>query len=264
MREAQTLSAVPGLVIAAVARDMAFGHEGHWTGAMGRIFRTVKIRTRATSGEYAVIDTHDLGQLVSCEELLVQRIYDFSLLPFVPDLVVDCGGHIGLFSLLAASTYQHAAVTVYEPEPENLKVLRRQLERFGLRIKIVEAAVSDKEGLSGFRVFESNSGHLNAADDPKALATERQLTVKTIDLTEHAQSWQGKKLLVKMDIEGAEAQVIPRLLDRFPRDTAMFLEMHGDESVRERLSSLLAQAGFALNLTRSSEASSDWFALRVA
>src|SRR5690349_8657316 len=99
IREAASLSAIPALAIAAVARDSPFGHDGRWSSTFGRCFGVVKIRTRATAGELALIDTHDLGHLVSCEELLIERTYDLSMVPFKPDVIVDCGCHIGLFSL---------------------------------------------------------------------------------------------------------------------------------------------------------------------
>src|SRR5438034_9530102 len=98
--EASSLKDIPALAIAAVARDNPFGNPGTWSSMLGRCFGVVKVRTSATAGEWALIDTHDLGQLVSCEELLIEKTYDLSLVPFQPDVIVDCGSHIGLFSLI--------------------------------------------------------------------------------------------------------------------------------------------------------------------
>src|SRR5205814_7441900 len=122
----------------------------------GKLFGTVKVRAEAIDGEYALINTHDLGELVSCDEVLVERIYDLSLVPFVPDLVVDCGSHIGLFSLIAGLKYPRAELIAYEPNPENFQLSRRQLDRFGSRIRLIEAAVSDQTGQSRFCALYSN------------------------------------------------------------------------------------------------------------
>ena len=259
---AGSLRAVPSLVVTAVACDNAFGHEGIWSASLGRLFGTVKVRTGVTSGEYALIDTHDLGQLVSCEEILIEQIYKFSLVPFVPDLVVDCGSHIGLFSLVAALEYPEASVSAFEPAPDNVRVLRKQLARFGSRISINEAAVFDRDGESGFSVAQSNCGHLNGSDS--APKDHRFLTVRTVDLAAEAETWQEQKLLIKLDIEGAEEQVLPRLVPKLPRNTALFLEIHSQDHVRQKLCDLLTEKGFAVSLTRQSPESSDWFAFRVA
>jgi FkbM family methyltransferase len=258
-----SITALPGLLIAAVACDNAFGHAGWWSATLGKIFATVKVRTKAIEPEYALIDTHDLGQLVSCEELLVQGIYDFSLVPFVPDVIVDCGSHIGLFSLIAALKYPNAVLTAYEPEPRNLKVLRQQLARFNSRITVVEAAVSAKDGHSSFCVFQSNCGRLDDPDRHVPVANEKWFTVRTIDLDAEADRWQAKNLLIKIDIEGAEGEVMPMLVTRLPLSTALFLEIHGEEALRERLRQLLVNAGFEVSITRWSAESSDWFGLRT-
>lgn len=261
---APSLSAVPGLVITAVACDNAFGHEGPWSASLGKIFGVVKVRTGTVSGDYALIDTHDLGHLVSFEEVLVQKIYDLSLVPFVPQVVVDCGSHIGLFSLLAGSRYPQASLIAYEPEPENIRMLQKQLARFGSRVKVVEAAVFDREGDYSFSVFQSNCGHLGNGDLCVSPAHEKRLLVRTVDLAAEAELWKSKDLLIKIDIEGAEAQVIPRLIDHLPQSTALFLEIHGGGPIRDSLRQLLANAGFDVMVTRLSPQSSDWFALRRA
>jgi FkbM family methyltransferase len=262
MRAAGSLNAVPGLLIAAMACDNPFGQRGAWSTTLGKIFREVKVGTRATSGEYAFVDTHDLGHLVSCDELLVQQIYDLSLVPFAPDIVIDCGSHIGLFSLIAALRYPSATITAYEPEPENVKFLKKQLDRFGQRVKIVEAALGDADGEENFVVFQSNCGHLDGANDHVPVPNERWLTVRTIDLAAHAKLWEGKNLLMKIDIEGAETRVLPRLVNTLPHNTALFLEVHVDAPARERLRQLLAGACFSVSVTRNSAESSDWVALR--
>jgi FkbM family methyltransferase len=249
------MSAIPALAIVGVACDNAFGHEGWWSASWGRFFGVVKVRTKATGGEIALIDTHDLGQLVSCEELLVERTYDLSLVPFQPDLIVDCGSHIGLFSLISGFTYPLARLIAYEPEPKNFRVAQKQLARFDARLRLVEAAVSTTNGESWFSSSMSNSGHLTT--------DEEGVVVKTVDLAADAESWRTEKLLIKMDIEGAEEQVLPHLINHLPRKCALFLETHGGNDVGRRLSYLLTTEGFAVSTTRVSGPCINCFGLRV-
>jgi hypothetical protein len=44
------------------------------------------------------------------QEVLVERNYPLEKVPFVPELVVDCGANIGLFSALAAVRFPKAKI----------------------------------------------------------------------------------------------------------------------------------------------------------
>ena len=120
----------------------------------------MKVRTRATGGEFALVDTHDLGELISCEEVLIDRTYDFTMVPFRPDLIADCGAHIGLFTLIAGSHYASAELIAFEPDVCNFRRARRQLARLTSRLRLIEAAVSTENGEAWFYKEESDTGHL--------------------------------------------------------------------------------------------------------
>jgi FkbM family methyltransferase len=257
VREASSLKDIPALAIAAVARDNPFGHDGTWSSTLGRCFGVVKVRTHATAGELALIDTHDLGHLVSCEELLIEKTYDLSLVPFQPDVVVDCGSHIGLFSLIAGLHYPRARLIAYEPDPSNFRLAERQLARFATRLRLVEAAVSTVDGEAWFSRSDSNSGHFSRSD------IDGQLLVRTIDLAADVPQWRAERLLLKMDIEGAERQVLPQLVSHFPKQCALFLESHGGKEGWNDLSGLLSKAGFQVSTKRERGLFVDGFALRV-
>jgi hypothetical protein len=126
-QSSSSLSAVPALTVAAIARDNPFGHGS----ACGRLFGPVNVRTKTVAGAVAAVDTHDLGQLISCEEILIERTYDLALVPFEPEIIVDCGAHIGLFSLMAGLRYPEADILAFEPDAQNCSVARAQLAGLG-------------------------------------------------------------------------------------------------------------------------------------
>jgi FkbM family methyltransferase len=254
--KATSLSAIPALAIAAVARDNPFGHAGTLSSALGKWFGVVKVRTSATNGQFALINTHDLGHLISCEEVLIEQTYDLSLVPFQPDFVVDCGAHIGLFTLIAGLRYASAELLAFEPNVCNFRVAQEQLWRFSSRLDLVEAAVSTEAGETWFSDGESNSGHLT--DEPH----ERRYRVRLVDLRDVARRWAGKSLLLKMDIEGAEREVLPHIIDHLPTHCAIFLEVHGGEAVWKQLSTIASEAGFKIVRTRERNCFTDCIALR--
>src|SRR5262249_52966232 len=151
----------------------------------------VEVRTRATGGEPAFIDAHDLGELISCEEVLIDRIYDLNLVPFSPELIVDCGAHNGLFALVAGLRYSSAHLIAFEPGVRNFHAASAQLSRFNGRARLVEAAVYTRTGDAWFCSGESNTGHLSTQPD------DGMQRVKVVDLVEEARQWDGKRLLLK-------------------------------------------------------------------
>jgi FkbM family methyltransferase len=254
-KEAFSLSAIPGLVVAAIARDNPFGHTGIWSTTLGRCIGIVSVRTCAARGESALIDTHDLGHLISCEEVLIENIYDFSRVPFSPEVIVDCGAHIGLFSLVAGLRYSSAKLIAFEPNSSNFGMARLQLARFQNRLCLVEAAVSTKNGQGWLCDAESNTGYL-------CDRSQRGQSVRLINLGTEATCWSGKRLLLKMDIEGAERYVLPNVIDHLPRQSTIFFEVHGGRNVWEELANALSVAGFHAVITRTRRSFVDGFASR--
>jgi len=256
-KAATSLTAVPSLIVVAIARDNPFGHAGTWSTFFGKFFGGMKVRTRATGNEFALIDTHDLGELISCEEVLIDRTYDFGMVPFQPDLIADCGAHIGLFTLIAGARYSSAELVAFEPDVCNFRKAQHQLARFTSRLRLIQAAVSTENGEAWFHREESNTGHLTR--EPH----NGKQRVRLVNLLEEARRWGGRRLLLKMDIEGEERKVVPNIVGHLPRECAIFIEVHGDLEVWNELSNIASQAGFEITITRERVGFMDAFALRI-
>lgn len=73
--------------------------------------------------------------------------------------IIDCGGNIGLTALYFKWLYPNARLTVFEPAPENIRLLKENLERNGMKdVRVVEAALSDKAGTIKFWANEERPG----------------------------------------------------------------------------------------------------------
>src|SRR5262249_41234299 len=146
--------------------------------------------------------------------------------------IFDCGGHIGLFSLLARSRYPLARLTVFEPNAGNVEGIRRQARLNPMNIEVVQAAGSGSQGEADFLEAEnSQSGHLGD-DTWKQSDWDEQIrgpprgryTVRLIDLPAMLLERRPERLLLKLDVEGEEVRIIPALFDVLPRETALFFE----------------------------------------
>lgn len=114
--------------------------------------------------------------------------------------VVDIGAQFGYFALIAAR--RGAAVHAFEPEPSNLALLRRNVERngFGDRIVVVPKAVGARAETLALHLYEGSDSHgLHRHPDATVRGT---IDVECVTLDDHLG---GRRVdVIKMDIEGHE------------------------------------------------------------
>jgi FkbM family methyltransferase len=123
---------------------------------------------------------------------------EFSRLVSKEAVVWDIGANVGYYSLIAARRAPLGSVVAFEPLPANVALLRRHLELNQMRnVTVIEAAVSDHEGVGHFEEHANNSrGHLVNRGGLR-------ITLVTMDL--YLNRHQGRAPeLIKMDVEGAE------------------------------------------------------------
>ena len=115
-------------------------------------------------------------------------------------VVYDIGAHVGFYTLLASDLVgKNGKVIAFEPVPQNLKYLKKHLEiNRCTNVIVIEAAVSDKSGISFFDEGPNSSvGHLSEDNS--------SLTVETVSIDELIMRGEiPPPNYVKIDIEGAE------------------------------------------------------------
>lgn len=145
-------------------------------------------------------------------------------LPGAP-VVLDLGGNIGLFSLLAAQTHPAAQIYAYEPGPPNYQMFEMNcLANPGLskRIHLCREAVAGHTRIAEWFFDEKNPG------GSSLFANEGvKYHVQIRALAEVLRSLTSDVALAKIDIEGAEYEVLdstpPEL---WTRVQAISLELH--------------------------------------
>jgi FkbM family methyltransferase len=135
------------------------------------------------------------------------------------DVVLDIGANVGFYSCLAASRGKHTIS--FEPSPRNLKFLYRNLwENKYSDVEVFPLGLAGRCGLGRIYGYGGISSFVPGwAQARKAQSTLVPLT--TLD-TVAAGRFQGKKLLIKMDVEGFELDVLAgaaATLDLNPKPT---------------------------------------------
>lgn len=164
-------------------------------------------------------------------------------LPGAP-LVLDLGGNIGLFSLLAAKTHPKAQIHAYEPGPPNYQIFELNcLANSGLskRIQLHKEAVAGHTRIAEWRFDELNPGGSGL------FGTEGvTYQVQIRGFAEVLNAAGGDIALAKIDIEGAEYEILESTAtDLWQRIRAISLELHEDpQSKTSQADFLKRMSGF--------------------
>jgi FkbM family methyltransferase len=166
----------------------------------------------------------DITHLWVADEILVDRVYDLSLVPFCPEFIFDMGANIGLFSLVAGKKWPDAKILCLEPHPATFRYLIRNLDRNNVKAALFQCALDSHSGVK----YLNNVGAVF-----QTLTNQSTNTfVHCLKLDGFLEMVQSSQLLMKMDIEGAEEGLLDSLFVKFPERTFIFIELHrGDDSI---------------------------------
>ncbi len=239
-------------------------------------FPELVVRPAVFGGLRLALNPWDRTHMVIFDEVIRDENYDLGLVPFTPDQIFDCGGHIGMFSLLARSRYPTVPLVIFEPNPHNVEWIRRQVQLNAMNIEVVQAAVSVREGEAKFQDSGSSSGHLveeeksrvpdgkirNTVNPVEQARSARAYTVRVVDLPAMLLQRRSERLLLKLDVEGEESHIIPALFDVLPREAAVFFETHHGEAGWAWARQQFTDHDFVVERRRSLYDCIDGFALR--
>jgi FkbM family methyltransferase len=156
--------------------------------------------------------------------------------------ILDCGANIGLASLYWTRTVPRARITAFEPDPVLAALLRANLEACqASTVDVVEAAVWRTDGEVDFATGSPDAGRIRPDKGGTKVRSVRLLRYLTEPID-----------LLKLDIEGAETDVLRDCVDQLSAIARIFVEFHSFEGQAQHLDELLAiltAAGFRVHVT---------------
>ena len=159
-------------------------------------------------------------------------------------LIVDCGANVGYSSAYLLSRFPRADLIAIEPHADNFRLLTRNLAPYGGRARALQAAVwSSSRGLI---VSEAAAGARKEwAVTVREPGLDEDPTVVSVDLGSVLdQSGHDRIAILKVDIEGSEAEVFARSTEPWlGRVDNIAIELHGDHC-QEVVSRALRDRGF--------------------
>ena len=153
------------------------------------------------------------------------------------DVIIDVGGHIGLFSLYASQFCKNGSIFTFEPMVENFDLLSENIKLNNLdNIKIFNLAVSNSNSSVKLYLNQDDAGHSMFSKSSKSV------TVNSISLQ---QIFDNNNIdycdFLKLDCEGSEYEIIKNLpTPYFKKIKKMIIEYHMADTNPELLDELIS------------------------
>ncbi len=166
------------------------------------------------------------------DEIFTREVYRFISSRPNP-FIIDCGANIGLATIYFKRLYPEAKVVAFEPDPAIFSTLQENLESANVSrgVSCVQACVTSTPGEVTFYSDHADGGSLIAASSNK-----KPITVKAVSLAEYLTE---KVDFLKIDIEGAEYDVLNSVKDKLGGVENIFVEYHSFSKDRQTLAEIL-------------------------
>jgi FkbM family methyltransferase len=145
--------------------------------------------------------------------------------------------------------YPKAKVIAFEPDSNNFELLKKNIETNQLKnVELRQAAVWTQTGKISFEASATEASHIS----------EREESGKQVDSQRLADllSSVSEVHFMKIDIEGAEWQVIRDCAEELHKVQNLFLEYHGKANETQKLKDIfeiLQKAGFSVYIQNAAD-----------
>ena len=162
------------------------------------------------------------------------------------DIIIDIGGHVGLFALYASQFCKNGQIYSFEPVIENYNLLLKNVEDNNLtNIKVFNTAVSKNNGKINLFLNSDQAAH--SIFNKTTLSKEvNSITLQNIFEVNNIKNCD----LLKIDCEGAEYEILGNLPTKyFTKIQKMVIECHFVKTKKDLFNNLkisLKQQNFEL------------------
>jgi len=186
-------------------------HRGHFP---------ARYSVRTPAGEVS-FDLYHIEDLLTANEIFARLDYKCSK---DAKVIVDIGANIGLASLYFLTRSRDSFVYAFEPVPLNVERFRKNLNGFEDRYELAQQAVAVRPGTVDFGIEPTGRLGSLADDAREGSVSERdyQKYIKVSAVTINDALWRildksGQIDLLKVDVEGTEAELVAALLPEIRR-----------------------------------------------
>lgn len=176
-------------------------------------------------------------------EIFDQQIYKFIARSKQP-LIIDCGANIGLSIIYFKTLYPESRVVAFEPDRNIFQILKSNIESSGYNgVRLVDKAVWKENSVTNFMPDGADGGRMVQINPGSEL-----YEVSTVRLRDYLKEPVD---LLKLDIEGAEVEVLEDCADLINNVSNLFVEYHSfvkEKQTLHRIINILHDASFRIHI----------------
>ncbi len=170
-------------------------------------------------------------------EIFIEHIYKQNLSP--NSFIIDCGANIGMSVIYMKDNFPDAEIIAFEPDEFNFNLLTKNISSFGYsNVKAYKQAVWKENTTLHF----SNDGSMGSKIVSDLYSETKQIeAVRLYDFLDRNVDF------LKIDIEGAEYEVLKDIASKLYLVNNLFLEYHGKFEQHSELTeivNIINAAGF--------------------
>lgn len=148
-------------------------------------------------------------------------------------LVIDCGANVGYSSAYFLSRFPNAKLIAVEPDPDNFKMVQRNLKPFGSRVRMIQSGiwshscglVISEEKYGDGREWAIQVRETKPGETPQMMAVDIGTLLR--------ESGKSRISILKIDIERAEAVVFASNFESWiDKVDNLVIELHDEECQR--------------------------------
>jgi FkbM family methyltransferase len=177
------------------------------------------------------------------KEIFEKEIYRFNSKTENP-MIIDCGANIGMSVIYFKKLYPRAEIIAFEPDPKIFNILKSNIESLNYsNIKLINSALWSSEKMIDFYADRADGGRAE-----EKIAEVAPIKVATIKLSNYL----NRKIdLLKIDIEGAEFEVLNECKNLLNNVDNIFIEYHSfvnNQQNLHKILEILAVNNFRVNI----------------
>jgi len=188
--------------------------------------------------------------LINYHEIFEDEIYKFHTTDDSP-FIIDCGSNVGLSIIYFKMLYPNSRIIGFEADPNIYKVLSENINQFAFpNVVLIPKAVWKEDGEITFQLEGGNSSRIITNQEIEKLTIIQTSSLRPY-LSEHVN-------FLKIDIEGAEYEVITSCRDLLGSVDHIFIEYHSFNNQKQMLGELLtilSESGFRYFIKHTGEIS---------
>jgi FkbM family methyltransferase len=171
----------------------------------------------------------------SYKEIFRDEAYKFQPKTKEP-FIIDCGANIGLSVIYFKQLCPSAKIIAFEPDSKIFSLLEENVASIGGKSDIVlfNKGVWCEEVTIAFKNEGTLGGRINSGKEPNNLNNES--LIETVKLSNYINN---KVDFLKLDIEGAEVEVMEEIENKLSYVDHIFIEYHSFESRPQQLQQIL-------------------------